>query len=141
MAVLDARSVLPLLVVLTAGCGLFGGDEVAVGSCLDRGEAGDDGRTAVELVACDRPHDLEVVGLLAADELGDDFPGEDELSRWSLQRCVEAFEEHIGTPYGRSPLELDVAAPTAEQWEEGRRDVRCSAMTGDGSQLTGEVGA
>lgn len=129
-----------LMAVLAAGCSLFGGDELAVGGCLDRGAEADDGRVVVESVACDRPHDLEVVGLLDAAGLGEEFPGEDALSRWSLQRCVEAFEDHVGTPYGRSPLELDVAAPTEAQWAQGRRDVRCSAMTGDGTQLTERVG-
>lgn len=42
------------LALLAAGCGLFGSDDLAVGSCLVRGEADEDGRTSVTVAACDR---------------------------------------------------------------------------------------
>lgn len=133
------RGVLLPLALLAAGCGLFGSDDMAVGSCLVRGEADEDGRTSVALAACDRPHDLEVVGLLRADEFEGEFPGEDPLSRWAFQQCIEAFEDYVGEPYGRSTLELDIAAPDEEQWQAGNRQVRCSVMPLDGQQRSSSV--
>lgn len=59
------------------------------------------------VTACDRPHDVEVISLLHADELDGDFPGDDALSRWAFQQCIDAFEEYVGEAYGRSTLEIE----------------------------------
>lgn len=128
-----------LLALLLAGCGLLGDDELRAGSCLQRGETDEDGRTSMTVTACDRPHDVEVISLLHADELDGDFPGDDALSRWAFQQCIDAFEEYVGEAYGRSTLEIDIAAPTETQWEDGRRDVRCGVISLDGKPLTSSV--
>jgi len=129
--------VIGLIAVSAAGCGLFDDDGIEVGSCLNRDESADG--VTYETIDCERPHDLEVVGLLDADELGADYPGETALSRWAFEACAAAFEAFVGEPYGRSLLELDVRGPTEQAWSDGQRGVRCSAISADGSELSGSV--
>lgn len=131
---------------VAAGCGLLPDEQVELGSCLNRTEASDDGsddtsRAAVEDIACDRPHDLEVVGRLDASELGADFPGDQALSRWAFSGCVAAFEEYAGTAFGRSTMEIEVAGPSESQWEDGVRSVRCDASTLDGQPRESSIRA
>jgi hypothetical protein len=126
-----------VLAVLAAGCGLLGGDDIAVGDCVEQLE-GEDG---VEYAAidCDRPHDLEVVGVLDAGELGSRWPGDAELSRWAFQRCAQEFETYAGQPYGTSPLDLEILGPSEGEWADGGREVLCGAGRLDGEQQRGSI--
>jgi hypothetical protein len=121
------------------GCGWFGDDDPGLGTCLQRGEADEAGQVEHEPIDCDRPHDLQVVGLLDGSELGGSFPGDTEVSRWAFDRCVLAFEDYVGVPYGRSLLELEIEAPGADDWRSGRQQVRCTVGRGDGQPLVGSL--
>ena len=102
-----------------------------------------EGDSGPELAAvdCDRPHDLELVGIVDGDDLGSEWPGEAELSRWAFQRCAEAFEDYVGEAYGSSLLDLELLAPSEEDWSSGQREVRCAAGTLDGVQSRGSISA
>lgn len=126
-----------VLALLMAGCGFFGDDEITVGTCLERVE--EDAGEVLSPIDCERPHELEVVGILDADELGSDWPGDGPLSRWAFQECADAFEEYVGQPYGTSTLDLDIDGPTEQSWAEGDREVRCAATHLDGEQRRGSI--
>jgi hypothetical protein len=126
-----------VLAMLAAGCGLLGGEDITTGDCLEHTPAGEAERYAV--IDCDRPHDLEVVGILDAGSLGSQWPGDAELSRWAFQQCAEAFEEYTGQPYGTSPLDLEIIGPSEESWADGDRAVLCGAGQLDGQQRRGSI--
>ncbi len=126
-----------LLAVLVLGAGCGGGDDREVGTCLERVE-GDSG-SELEAIDCDRPHELEVVGIVDAGEIGAQWPGAAELSRWAFQRCAEAFEDYVGEPYASSPLDLELFAPSQEEWQDGQREVVCAAGDLDGQPSRGSI--
>ena len=81
---------------------------LAVGQCFDlpsevQAEPDTSPLLGVELVPCDEPHDNEVVAAFDQEAERDaPYPGEDELIAQGGDRCVEPFEEFVGTT-SRSP--------------------------------------
>jgi hypothetical protein len=45
----------------------------------------------------------------------------------------------VATPYNQSTLDAVYMVPTAGQWTAGARDVSCSVVTRDGSDLVGSA--
>lgn len=140
------RGTLPLsavttaLMLLTAGCGLFGGGgnvfELAVGDCFDRNTDGGE-ISEVPIVECSEPHDSEVFHTF---ELSDDeFPGEDALLERAEEECVPAFEEYVGVDYAHSQLDIFPITPTEGSWSRGDREVVCALYDLDQGQLEGSM--
>lgn len=117
------------------GCGLFGDGDVAAGTCLER--VVEDGEVTSHVVECDRPHDVEVIGVVEVEGF-EGYPGDGELSRWAFERCVAVFEDYVGTSFTASPLDLDVVVPDEGAWGRGAT-VRCGVMSADGGRRVGSV--
>lgn len=132
----SVRGIMAGKLLLAATCG-GGGEEIDIGTCLQRAEAQDGMLSPVD---CDRPHVLEIVGILdAGEDLGDDWPGDAVVSRWAFQGCADAFEEYVGEPFGTSTLDLEIDGPTQESCSDGVPEVLGSAGSLDGEPLRGSI--
>ncbi len=115
-----------------SGCGFFGDDDLEAGSCLEFVQDAE-GEVSTSTIDCDRPHHLEVIGLVEVDGF-EEHPGDAEVSRWVFARCAAIFEDYVGQPYGTSQLDLDVAVPDEAAWDDGARTARCAVGNPDGSR-------
>ena len=100
-----------------------------VGECLvlsaDRPPA------APEVVGCERPHHVEVVGLVEAVTRSGAAPTPAEWQQLLIGRCPEALRARLGTehdPYG--VVRLRVSAPGPAEWAGGDRVGECLAAVG-----------
>ena len=110
-----------------------------VGTCLSGLTPGTDLVTrAPTPVACDAPHDAEVVGTYAAADAAA-YPGETALAGEAGQRCPPLFKDYVGVAFASSRLDILPVIPTQVAWDAGSRDVACAAVTMDGSKLTSSV--
>ncbi len=111
----------------------------AVGTCLSGLTPGTDlvAKTPTP-VACDAPHDAEVVGTYAAADAAT-YPGETALASTAGQRCPPLFRAYVGSDFASSQLDILPVIPTQVAWDAGTRDVACVAVTMDGSKLTSSV--
>jgi len=101
----------------------------AVGECLvlsaDRPPA------APQLVGCELPHHVEVVGLVEAVTRSDAAPTPAEWQQLLIARCPEALRARLGAehdPYG--VVRLRVSAPGPAEWAGGDRVGECLAAVG-----------
>jgi hypothetical protein len=95
---------------------------------------------ALRAVPCEGAHDGEVFYLTRLSHgRGDPYPGDDPLFNQAAPDCTSAFGTFVGTPYEQSSLDFVVHFPSAQGWTFGDRDIYCSAITIDGTQLTGSV--
>jgi hypothetical protein len=94
---------------------------------------------AVDVKACNTPHELEVVG--RATYVGDeaDFPGDDDLLLAGLQRCRAPFERYVGASLLDSGLGIFVIQPGEDAWKLGDRQFICMANSFDGEPLEASV--
>jgi Septum formation len=86
-----------------------------------------------EVMPCSDLHQFEVYEVY---DLPDgDYPGEDKLSRSSALRCITAFADFVGKPYGKSRLEPYVLYPQPFSWRVLHdRSVTC--FVGEPHRLT-----
>ena len=61
--------------------------------------------------------------------------------RLECGRCLEPFEEFVGTTFEESALDIYVVGPSSEMWAEGDRGILCTATRVDGLQLDSSVRA
>ena len=90
--------------------------KVRTGDCFNSPDlAGGEGALQVEAVPCSRPHQFETYYDFEVPDPGS-FPGEDELSGQTAQRCLQEFRPFVGVAYRRSRLESYNLYPTAASW-------------------------
>jgi len=115
--------------------------DLAVGDCWidipDNGVKTD----TVSTVPCTDPHEGEVYAVFDLD-MGDDWPGQDQVSTGAEDQCVQEFEGFVGIAYESSALSLFYFSPTEDSWTElGDRGAVCVVLdpdTPDG-QTTGTL--
>jgi hypothetical protein len=141
---------LALVAALGSGCGLFGDDdqdlvpvaEIEAGQCFQGPEEVKAQIEDIEEVACDEPHDREAFAVVTyaprEGESGDDFPGEEELTRFAEGACAGEFREYVGVDYADSEYFFTYLLPSPRSWEEDDRDVVCLVI-GTGEPLTASV--
>jgi hypothetical protein len=113
---------------------------VLVGDCYEDPVGATDEWVAVDelrVVACDEPHDLEVLALF--DLPGGSFPGHETILEMMEERCIPIFDVLVGRPFDESELSIQILAPTEETWARGDREVVCSAYALDGTKLVGSI--
>jgi len=105
------------------------GDDVSVldlkvGDCWN--DIPDDGveTDTVSTVPCTEPHEGEVYAVSAM-ELGDDWPGQDQVSTEAEAECVQQFEGFVGMAYQDSALSIFYFSPTEDSWAAGDRGAVC----------------
>lgn len=106
-----------------------------VGDCFDDPGMLDEGEP-IPVVPCDVPHDHEVFHTFLYED-GREPPPEDVAIERSNGECIPAFEAFVGVPFEDSELGFFPLEPTARDWRNGERMVRCAILTMDGSKLTG----
>lgn len=127
-----------VIVLLTTGCGLFGGGnvfELAVGDCFD--DTTDEQISDVPVVDCAEPHDNEVFHVF--DVADGDFPGEAALLEEAEATCIPAFEAYVGRDYATSRLDVFPITPTSSSWAGGDREIVCALYDVDLAQLEGSM--
>jgi hypothetical protein len=89
--------------------------DLAVGDCWN--DIPDDGveTDSVSTVPCAEPHEGEVYGVFDLD-IGDDWPGQDQVSTEAEAQCVQQFEGFVGMTYQDSALSLFYFSPTEDSW-------------------------
>lgn len=95
-------------------------DDLAPGLCFDE-PAEDDVVYWIPTVACDQPHDVEVMGLVELSESS--FPA--DMSAVALDRCEPIFADFVGLAYPESALDIYHLSPTQESWSLGDRGIAC----------------
>jgi hypothetical protein len=140
----DSRSTSSELIDAGAGA-VPPSDELRVGDCyvdpsgqvLTETEAQE---LSLRAVPCEGSHDGEVFFLTRLSHgAADPYPGDDPLFNQAAPDCVAAFGTYVGTPYEQSTLDFVVHFPSAQGWRFGDREIYCSAITIDGTQLAGTV--
>jgi hypothetical protein len=99
---------------------LYGGTELAFGTCLETAERG------AASVPCDQPHGAEVYGVASVPYSR--FPDTDSrspLKDFAEGACPSLFAPYVGLPQERTELEADWFVPTKSDWAAGARAVGC----------------
>ncbi|MCC2308628.1 septum formation family protein [Cellulomonas chengniuliangii] len=138
-----------LVAPVLGGCAWFGdggdtGDTVdvfdlEVGDCLRAPTEITAELTAVERVACEHEHTLEVFAVTGYEPADAEFPGDAQLQTYADGTCVAEFERYVGVDYRDSKLFFTYLLPSARGWSQGEdRDITCLVTT-TGAQLTASV--
>ncbi|MFI0354735.1 septum formation family protein [Actinomadura sp. 9N407] len=107
------------------------------GQCFDL--SGEQFTPNPPLVACDRPHDAEMVLHFKLPKGA--WPGDKELSRLSDEGCEQRFRARFKT---RAPLENSASwalPPNKMGWRLGDRTVYCAVVAVEGESLTRPIGS
>ena len=95
------------------------------------------------VVDCAGPHDGEVYfQVFHPGEVGEPYPGRDEMLAWAQQHCYTQFEGFVGQEYEVSQLEIGILHPTDVTWSDpiGRhREVTCYVEAWRGGRLLGSM--
>jgi len=106
--------------------------DLRIGDALDPATVG--------TVACDQPHDVEVVAVFDHPLDGDaPFPGTEAVDGYATDQCIERFEEYVGSDYVESSLDVIVVAPGEDGWDDGDRRIACVVYDVDFADLVGSV--
>ncbi len=136
---------------LASGCGLFGGDDetdatpvydIEPGQCF----LGPDEVKAqikdLEEVACDEAHDREAYAVVTYEapegKSSDQFPGDEELTRFAQGACAAEFKTYVGVDYADSQYFFTYLLPSPRSWEDDDREVLCLVI-GTGEPLSTSV--
>jgi hypothetical protein len=92
--------------------------------------------TAVDTIACDDPHDAEVVAVGSLNPDGDrDYPTDDEIFAEIDQRCTSLVPDTVDTTrYGIVPI-----APDERTWDDRDGRFACVAVVIGGGTVSGSV--
>jgi hypothetical protein len=94
----------------------------------------------LEPVACDQPHDVEVVAVLAYPlDASAPFPGAEAVDGYATDECIARFEGYVGSSYLESSLDVIIVAPGEDGWNDGDRRIACVAYDVDFADLVGSV--
>lgn len=141
---------LAAVVLLASGCGLFGGDDdaaVAVydiepGQCFAGPKEVKAQIDDLDEVPCDEPHDREAYAVATYQspegEDGDEYPGEEDLTRFADGACAGEFEGYVGVDFADSKYFFTYLLPSPRSWEDDDREVVCLVI-GTGEPLTTSV--
>lgn len=104
--------------------------ELDTGTCFNSADLADSGQAISEIaqVPCTDPHRFEVVATAVHPAAAtEDFPGEDRLSDFSIERCTELFASALGRPYeAAADLEIVPLRPSSTSWtNSGDRTIHC----------------
>ena len=95
------------------------------------------------VVDCAGAHDGEVYfQIFHPAEVGEPYPGVDEMEAWAQQHCYEQFAGFVGQEYELSELDIGILRPTNETWSDpiGRhREVTCFVEAWRGGRLLGSM--
>ena len=137
-----------MLAVTAIGVGIWLGaailitplPKLEVGQCMNGLKEGANVTAAnTRPVDCAKPHDNEIVGVLAmADQPA--FPGDQVIIIAAQAQCPPLFASYVGIDFSASKLNMIPIVPTQTSWgTKGDRTIACVVVSGDGSQLTGSV--
>ena len=105
--------------------------------------ADDEFRELTTVVDCSGPHDGEVYfQVFHPAEVGEPYPGPDEMLAWAQQHCYAQFEGFVGQEYELSELDIGILHPTEPTWSDpiGRhREVTCYVEAWRGGRLLGSM--
>ena len=111
-----------------------------LGDCLNLADVSQgSGTGAVPTVACDQPHDSEVVGIF---NLTDATFDATTVQSEAQTQCNQAMTSYVGPDYATATpaLAVEFLSPTVDTWNAGNREVDCLATTQDGTpSLTSSV--
>lgn len=124
--------------------GTLTANELQVGDCLDTPgtEGTDETFDSVEAIPCTELHDLEVYSLASYPSVqGVPYPGDDVITDWGFNACLERFTGYVGAPYEVVPdIDITIFWPSEQGWDEGDRIVHCLLVhIEDGVKLTGSL--
>ncbi len=95
------------------------------------------------VVDCTGPHDGEVYfQIFHPAEVGEPFPGTDEMEAWAERHCYEQFAGFVGQEYELSELDIGILQPTDVTWSDpiGRhREITCFVEAWRGGRLLGSM--
>lgn len=83
---------------------------------------------------CDKPHDTEVFATPQY-PAAQAFPGQEVISNYAAEICLEEFEPYFGTNYFISGVAVSSLSPTAESFADGDRGFICIASHPLGQKL------
>ena len=123
-----------VLVVGSGGTSVF---DLAVGDCFDLPVGGDEVDVdTVDLIACDEPHEAEVVAVGRLNRERDrPYPDDDQLFAEVDRECAAAAVE-LDDRFGIVPI-----APNEESWEPFEGAFVCVALRFGGAPVTGSISA
>lgn len=113
--------------------------EIEAGECFNeylyRGQT-DFVEEITTIVSCQNPHDREAYFTTEyPGNEADNYPLDDELTRWADSVCLDEFEGFVGLEYVLSQLEIGAFVPTFESWGAGDRNVVCYLYPDQGGRL------
>lgn len=111
--------------------------DVEAGECFLGEDLGD-----LEVVDCGSAHHGEVIAIVGTDGLGEEYPGEQELTTDRGSYCTVKLVEYFGaTPDVAlaNGIELRPVVPTEEDWNDGQRDTRCVAGPIEDGTVEGSI--
>ncbi|HHC09437.1 MAG TPA: hypothetical protein ENK55_12090 [Actinobacteria bacterium] len=127
-----------ILALLLAACGAGSVFALEPGMCFDDPADLPAEIAEVELVACDEPHDNEVIAVVTMPD--GPYPGAARAEAFAEEACLDAFEPYVGVAYEASPLVVSWLTPTAESWDRlGDREVVCIVFDASFEKLEGTV--
>jgi hypothetical protein len=95
---------------------------------------------AVEVVPCDVPHDLEVVGIVQHPAApGAEYPTTNAILAFAFDACTRELTQYAGTTSTPRGLDVTVVWPADDAWTMGERDLICSAFRLDLQRLDATV--
>jgi hypothetical protein len=97
--------------------------ELEVGDCVDQANLEDGDVSTDPIVACDKPHDLEVFASLTLED--GDYPAVETLVTFGSKECAREFTAFVGLDFGLSALDFQYYYPTESSWANGDRGVDC----------------
>ena len=93
-------------------------------------------------IGCNRPHNGQVYAIAIHDApAGAPYPGEEAVTRWGQDHCLERFEPFVGQKYVESELEIGMITPSRTDWEgeDSRRRISCFVHSYRGLLIVGTM--
>ncbi len=151
MRLARVATALTVTVVLASGCSLFGGGDdddatpvydIEPGQCFLGPEEVKAQIEDLEEVPCDEAHDREAYAVITYEapegQSADQFPGDEELTRFAQGACAAEFKTYVGIDYADSEYFFTYLLPSPRSWEDDDRDVLCLVI-GTGEPLSRSV--
>ena len=104
--------------------------ELKLGDCLDKELLLDGNKETDPVVACSKPHDLEVFSHFALKD--GEYPSVASIVSDAAARCARSFTKFVGVDFGISALDFVYYYPTESSWAAGDRMVDCAVFDPDG---------
>lgn len=112
--------------------------QMRVGDCYDDEPSNPDQVADVPGKPCSELHDNEVFALF--DVPTTVFPGDDFLTDYADDGCLDWFEAYVGATYKESDLAITHLVPSSQSWREaGDRVIVCVAYQMELEKISGSV--